>query len=255
MQKERKLNILFMASWFPSRHRPTDGNFILRHAEAVGSLHTVEVVHVITDDTKKDTTTEWTYRKENNVGIHIGYIPKLQSPINKYRAYFKAYKEGWSKLKNKPDVLHLNVIFPAGLFALYFSKKYNIPFIITEHWTGYHAENTAKTKPFIWRLHRHIAKRAKFLCPVSHDLKHSMLQLNIKGQYCIVPNVVDTQTFSQKPDSTNTPFKLLHVSTLIDEHKNITGLLTAFKEVLKSNASFQLTIVGDGDLKPHKKNR
>jgi len=49
----KKLHILFLCSWFPSRVLPTNGDFILRHAEAVATKHKVTAIHVITDEKLK----------------------------------------------------------------------------------------------------------------------------------------------------------------------------------------------------------
>jgi len=45
----KKLHVLFLASWYPSRVLKTNGDFIQRHAEAVALQHNVTVLHVISD--------------------------------------------------------------------------------------------------------------------------------------------------------------------------------------------------------------
>lgn len=240
-----------MASWFPSRRRPTDGNFIQRHAEAVATRHNVTVLHCITDEQLEKGKTEWEEKQENDVSILIGYIGQKSSPFARWKDYFKAYKEGWDKLPQPPDIIHLNVIFPAGLFALYFSKKYKIPFIISEHWTGYHFPQSSQTPAWKWRIQKLIAQKASFLCPVSEDLANSMRKLGFSGHFEIVPNVVNTEVFSFEPKKEIETLQVLHVSTLIDQHKNVSGIIKSIAQLKQKGIPVKLNLVGDGDLKPH----
>ncbi len=43
------LNILFLASWYPSRTIPYSGNFVQRHAMAVSAYCNVSVLHACSD--------------------------------------------------------------------------------------------------------------------------------------------------------------------------------------------------------------
>jgi hypothetical protein len=42
----KKLNILFIASWYPTKDKPFNGDFIQRHAKAVALYANVTVVHI-----------------------------------------------------------------------------------------------------------------------------------------------------------------------------------------------------------------
>ena len=45
----KKLHILFLSGWYPSRVSPSNGDFVQRHAEAVATVQNVTLIHVITD--------------------------------------------------------------------------------------------------------------------------------------------------------------------------------------------------------------
>jgi glycosyltransferase involved in cell wall biosynthesis len=45
--------------------------------------------------------------------------------------------------------------------------------------------------------------------------------------------------------------RFLHVSTLKDEHKNISGILRSVKRLNEKRQDFEMLIVGDGDVTPH----
>ena len=80
-----KLHILFLASWFPSRAKPTSGDFVQRHAEAVSTKHNVSVIHVVTDENlhakieieSKIENNYWLYSK-----IHQSIFKVLLFPLS-----------------------------------------------------------------------------------------------------------------------------------------------------------------------------
>jgi len=45
-----KINVLFVSSWYPTRDKPTAGNFVQKHAEAVALYASVDVLHVAFDN-------------------------------------------------------------------------------------------------------------------------------------------------------------------------------------------------------------
>ena len=70
-----------------------------------------------------------------------------------------------------------------------------------------------------------------------------MLKSGLKGNYEIIPNVVDTHRF--KPASKKTKiFTITHISNLQDKHKNISGMLRVAKQLESSIDSFQWDFIG-----------
>ena len=51
--KNKKLNILFLSSWYPNRVLPTLGNFVQKHAEAVALYEHVIALYVCSDANNK----------------------------------------------------------------------------------------------------------------------------------------------------------------------------------------------------------
>ena len=49
----KKLHILFLSSWYPSRVSYTNGYFVQKHAEAIASQHKVSVIFAIGDKNAK----------------------------------------------------------------------------------------------------------------------------------------------------------------------------------------------------------
>jgi glycosyltransferase involved in cell wall biosynthesis len=243
---DKKLNILFLCGWYPSRVLPNNGDFIQRHAKAVSLLHNVEVIHIISDE-KSTKNIEIETKEINDIKTHIGYIKQTNNPILKCIRYWKTYIILLRKIKSF-DAVHLNELYPFGLFALHlkwFKKK---PFIISEHWTIYHkpqCENISFTQKIMSRL---IVKKAAFVCPVSNNLKESMQSLKFDGNYKRVPNVVDTRIFYPEENNEGI-FTITHISNMSNSHKNIEGILRVISKIESKIDNFKFNLVGENSKK------
>jgi len=237
---KKKLHILFLCGWYPSSVLPQNGDFIKRHAEAVSNKHRVSVLHIISKPGVSKTEIEVT--REGNLATYIAYLPPSFNPIIKLVRFWNAYKNILEQIGSF-DVVHLNKLFPFGLFTLHLKKYKHLPYIISEHWTGYHLKQK-KSLPWLERvLSKKIVKNASFICPVSTDLKNSMLKSGLKGSYEIIPNVVDTHLFKPAKKTTK-KFTITHISNLQDQHKNISGMLRVAKQLESSIPSFQWNFIG-----------
>lgn len=243
---DKKLNILFLCGWYPSRVLPNNGDFIQRHAKAVSLLHSVEVIHIISDKncTKK---IEIETNQIDGIKTHIGYIKQTKNPILKCILFWKTYLVLLKKAK-KFDVVHLNELYPFGIFALHlkwFKKK---PFIISEHWTIYHKPQSKNISYFQKIISRLIVKKATFVCPVSNNLKESMQLLKLIGNYKRIPNVVDTNLFYPE-EKNNAVFTFTHISNMDNKHKNVEGILRVIKKLENKIDDFRFKIIGENSEK------
>jgi len=218
---KKKLHILFLNSWYPSKVLPNNGDFIQRHAEAVSTKFKVTSVHVISDATiKKETITDHII---NEVRTLIVYIKPARSNFNKQIRFFNSYKKLIS-LSDPFDLVHVNRLYPVGLIAVWLKLYRSKPYIISEHFTGYLkplSKHLSKTEIL---LSKFITKQANFVCPVSLNLEENMKNLGFNGNFYQVSNVVDTSIFTPNK-AVKERFTLIHISSLIDDHKNVTGIL------------------------------
>jgi glycosyltransferase involved in cell wall biosynthesis len=72
-----------------------------------------------------------------------------------------------------------------------------------------------------------------------------MQAFGIKNNYVGVPNVVNTDIFHFTEKNQKT-YQFLHISTLNDEHKNISGILKTWKKAYEKRQDIHLKIGGDG---------
>ncbi|MBE7442204.1 MAG: glycosyltransferase [Flavobacteriales bacterium] len=249
---DKKLNILFLASWYPNNLLPKNGNFIQQHAFAVAQHCNVAALHIIANNQTEDFILEEQtvngvlevfvyYRKINSNIPILSHLKKLNV---RHQAHLLGYNRIVEKL-GKIDITHLNVVFPAGNFALYLKRKYNIPYIITEHWTALQKSFVAALPFLIKKMAAKTFNEAATICPVSDDLMNAIKVISSNPNYEVVPNVVDTSVFNYREKALEK--KILHVSNLKNEHKNITGIIDTIKELSKIRDDFFISIIGDGD--------
>lgn len=251
----KKYNILFISSWYPNKTSPQAGNFVQKHAHAVAQFCNVFVLHAVSRTQKEKIEIE--QNSFNGVLEIIVYYQKvtskvpLLSKLKKYKAHIFAYKKGLRIILEqckKIDLIHLNITFPAGLFALHLKNKLKTPFVITEHWTAFLKTDPTKINFYEKYFIKKIVKRAEAICPVSEDLKNAMVNFGINHNYQVIPNVVNTSIFKTTPQK-NDKIRILHLSNLKDEHKNITGILNVVKKLSQHRNDFKVTIAGNGDVK------
>ncbi|MCU0286159.1 MAG: glycosyltransferase [Acidobacteria bacterium] len=254
----KKIHVLFWPGWwYPNRTDSLSGIFIKKHAEAVSRFCEVSVLYITPDPGLINKKYDLQYTVENNLPTLRFYykpssprLPGVSKIIELIKYVIAAYR-GLRFLKetNKtPDVIHVNVNPPAGLILLLFTYLKKIPYIFTEHWSGYLPAN-GNYKGFFrkWLTHL-LVKKAGAVTTVSENLKNAMHGHGLEGTYYVVPNVVDTDLFqpSHKKDELRKKKRILHVSGLVPV-KNIPGMLQVVKRLTDKRKDFELYIVGDSE--------
>lgn len=237
------MRILMTASWFPSRVHSTLGNFIQRHIEAIALRHEVIVLACFRD--KKSGTLAIEKSVENNVTIYRVYSDYARWQVWKSIAAFEA---GVRAIQHDHpqsfDAIHHHVLFPAGWLAARLAQRWQVPLVITEHWTIYQTAIRNDQPRGLKVLSKWATRQAACICPVSEDLAQTMRAYGLSGRYCVVPNVVDTAQFRIGEPAPG--FHFLHISSLEDRHKNIQGMLRAWAKVCEKLPGAVLHIGGDG---------
>lgn len=248
-------NILFLASWYPNRMDPIFGNFIKRHAEAVSSFHQVFVVCILKDSSLSPGTTEIIKEHEGSLHTYMAYyapsffgkgLPEKILSLRTRQKIFRRILKGIIAEHGVPHLSHLNVMMNAGTFALYARRKYGIPYVLSEHWSGYYrGEDGYRDKSFFYRSRvKKIYARSDFFLPVSDYLGRQMNRVFGKKEYRVIPNVADSNIMYPGPAKQNKTKRLLHVSSMVPL-KNTDGLLRVIKKVADKRSDFCIHIVGE----------
>lgn len=252
MESRDRLRVLHIASWYPSKVHKSLGNFIQRHISAIATKHCCEVWYsspVNANDPLKGSV---------EITDTMGFIERIAYPrttrpgVRSITRSLLNFEPGEDVAM--PDIIHLHVAFPGGRAARILAEKWNIPLVITEHWTAYHDSQHIP----LWRriAMRRTASSTSIFCPVTEQLGDSMRQfkmVNSAGnqEYRVIPNVVDTDKFNlgSRTSSEGDELKILHVSSLEEAQKNITGILNTVSYIRTAHPDFKfsLTIVGGAE--------
>jgi len=237
-------NVLFLSSWYPSRVHTTLGNFVRYHALAASKYNSINVLYIVADDNVKDY--EIKYFQDHELKTTIVYFKR---GIFKYLNYFVAFTKGFHFVKEKNklkfDIVHMNIIHPGIWQALYLKWRYKIPYVVSENWHGFQDLAKYNLSFLEMKLIKIGIRFSSVISPVSKQLKNCMINANYQAKYQIIPNVVDTDKFHiGELDTNKNNFTFLHVSTLDDSIKNVSGIIDAFEKIKHKN--MVLKIIGDG---------
>lgn len=222
------MKVLFITPWYPSAIDSMSGLFvekIVREAEHRG-----------VDCRVICTTGVWSMAKETE----------------------KLVKE-WGK----PDLVHLHVTTKQGLVPLLMKRIWGIPYIVTEHWSGYLPANGDYERQagrfILGRIYRwmtqKIIRKADVVTAVSDLLRKDMLRCGLDNHdFRVIHNVVDPLFEDDGKTTEADEMTFLHVSCFSDRAKNVKGIIEAARVLSESGVNFRLTMVGEGpDLEETKK--
>lgn len=253
---KRNEYILWLPSWYPTEITPYDGDFIQRHARAVSAYHPLHIFHIIRDKKRKMTRSiRYVEKLQANLQETIVYYASPDIPIKIIDRFISQVRFWWiyrqyiRKLfreKGFPQLVHVHIIFKAGLIARWIDKKYGIPYVLTEQWTIHLPE----ARPNIFdisyteqHLFSKIIDHARILLPVSDYLGRAMQKHWPNTLYEVIPNVVDHSLFYPEEKQPSAILSLVHISTL-NYQKDPESLFKALSKIKNSGVAFRLDVFG-----------
>lgn len=233
--------VLVIPGWYPTWQDPFTGDFIQRHVKAAGLYMSQVVLYIVKDQAQTLTRIETRYRQltENIVEITVMYPQKKNQWFDKissnvtYVSLLRTYADIIKSRWGKPLLLHSYIVVRGGIGGLLLSKKWKIPFILSEHWTIYFPEDPGyllkRNFIFGWMV-KMVFQNVKQFLPVTDNLKRQVYTVVKTVPSTVIPNVVDTELFFFKENITKeNTFRFVHVSTMTYQ-KNPEGLLRGFRK-------------------------
>lgn len=248
----KRLKVLFITAWYPTREVPVEGVFVREHAKAVQLYDDVVVLHLAGPD--PTLRAMWRIEQEANETLIEGIptyrvwhrrfpVPKLSFLVYLWSVWcaFRHITAGGFR----PDAIHAHV-YAAGLPAVLIGKLYRIPVAVTEHSTEFPRKRLRGLS--IWRA-RLAFEWADVVMPVSVALQQAIEAYGIEAHFQVVGNVVDTDVFyprsSCQPNGRSK--RLLVVSLLDSSHKKgIPYLIQALAQLRERRDDWCLDVVGEG---------
>lgn len=242
------MKVAIISRGMPTPDYPLNGIFEFDQAKALAKQG-IDVAFIAID------FRAWSFKRKHGLlkyeseGVQVF---ELSLPINIYRKALPLLQRlllipfrAMLKSFGKPDIIHAHFYSIAAIASI-LKKKYDIPFVITEH-----SSKLNKPATQISDLDKRLAVKAyqssdQLIC-VSEALRQNILQ-NFHHDSIVIPNMVDNQCFQYSGQAKDeTPFVFVSVGNLIPI-KAFDKLIEAFCQV-KENA--KLYIIGDGPEREH----
>ncbi len=243
------MHLLIIPSYYPNSYNPIDGIYFKVQAESQQKLgYTVGVVaplvikHYVLKKVRK---IDFGYKiTDEGIPIYVFQFPSF--PVFKkmndwLRLYFG--KKLFRKYINKnglPDLIHLHS-FENGILARWIKREYNIPYVTTEHSSGF--QRNLYTS---WQLSlaRKTYAESQATITVSEALK-STLKKYFDIDSIVIGNMIDVNFFA--PKSLVKKYDFITVGGF-HESKNYTLLIDVFAQLHTKHPSFRFAIIGNGPL-------
>lgn len=255
-------HILFLPNWYPNYNDPQLGVFIEKQAKALAKLAMVSVIYITKSAHEEKKLTLKISKNKNFVEI-IGYFHNANywlsfiNPLINYYRYFRLFqsaKKFMSLHYPSIDAIHAHVFLKPVKIAWFYRIFKGTPFLVSEHWSGYYDGGFQKKNNFHKFSCKFLARKAKCLIAPTMFLKTAMVKSKVKNKrFFIVPNIIDLNTqikagdyFVHSPCEKNNTIKMLTVADLVDETKNISGVIRVIAGIAAKFSNLEYHIIGDG---------
>jgi len=243
------VHILFLPKWYPHSNDVASGTFIKKHGQAITSHSKAKITVLHCRNVDGLVEHKLNHYDGNNM---YEYIDIRQPSGNKMTNVLQNKSAAESLLKEViaehgvPDICHIHVVGRLALIAMQLHRKYNVPYVITEHWTGYTAESGTAINPLKKSFYKRVFQQAEAVTTVSEHLGQSLIDQQFVKDYHVIHNVVDTDSFIPRQKFSSDKTHMVHVSNLSSGHKQFDQILKAIALLTKKNDALHFHIVGDG---------
>jgi glycosyltransferase involved in cell wall biosynthesis len=220
------IKILIIPSWYPSRSKPLEGSFFREQALAMSHLYDVKIFYPQRKEegrlSKLFSTIHFLLKLTpginfiedylaDNPGIftfhYSGGVGRLRMDQGMLEwqcetAFVKVLETGW-----KPDLIHAQCTTPGGIISSFISKKFKLPYIITEH--NIFLLHLYPEK--IRNLMKSALENARIVIAVSEHQKRMILMQGINCHPVVIGNMVDENIFDIAPKEIKI-FTILYIS-------------------------------------------
>lgn len=249
------MHVLILPSWYPNSYAPVHGTFFREQVDALKESGVqVGVVAPVLRSLREfnfrniiQNHCQISYDNENGVDVYRkhGWQPPKGGRLSRilWLKYARNLFDHYVAEHGLPDIVHAHCHMWAGVAAKEIRKNYGIPFIITEHFSGY----ITGTIPS-WALNEVActASSASKVLAVSRALSNKLEYIFESIKVDVMPNMVDLDFFSlpiKRPP--RTPFKFLFVGFLYQK-KAVDILISAFSLLVHEGYDVFLDIGGNG---------
>ncbi len=261
--------ILWFVTWYPSEKDPYTGDFIQRHALAAAPFVQLDLLHVVKSVSPK------TGRRESIGSLPGGgratiiyysgrlkWFPALHRALSffTYLRIHRQYLEKYIAEKGMPDGIHVHVAYPGGVAAWLAHRRFGLPYIVSEHWTGLCPEASVNFdelgffKKWLWKkimqgAVAHTAVSGYLAAQMKARFFPSTQGRSMRREISVIPNVVDGKVFfpAAFPEKRQ---QFIHISNFTNQ-KNLKEIIRAAAVLKEKWPSFLILFIG-GNGEPYR---
>lgn len=239
------LHVLFLPAWYTTPEVPSAGIFFRKQAVALSKAGVK--VGLIYPDIAPPTSGGGRKYSGLEISISANEIVEMRlrreglRPLRPWLRYWATRRLiiEYQQRFGTPDLVHAHGAVWAGVIASFFP----LPYVITEHWTGY-AEGLVR--PWQIPLIRRAFAKAKARLAVSSALREDLRPYVGEHDVRVLPNVVDTDFFTPPPSRPGfPPLRILSVA-LFNPRKRLDTVIRALDLLVKRGVDVVLDLGGDG---------
>ncbi|MBR6208049.1 MAG: glycosyltransferase [Oscillospiraceae bacterium] len=242
------MNILVLPSWYSSKESPNSGSFFREQAQALARYgHTVSVLVIRPSDTGKTSLEKSRTGDITEYYLHVKPLPCHLSGMLVMGELIRLFR---TEFRSRPiDIMHVHS-FRSGRYARFIKAAFHIPYVVTEHFTGFQLGSVTGKR---WEEARKVYTDAAEIVAVSTGLRDSIAPL-CPREIRVIPNMVSEQFFSGglRLMPTDGTFQFVSIGYLVHK-KGFDVLLRAFAQVCARTTRVKLIIIGGGDREPFEK--
>lgn len=253
MLNAKNIHVLIIPSWYPKTPNDIGGSFFREQAIALKSAgFNVGVIFPQLRSLKNAFKSFNGLQKEVDNDVvtyrdgYVNFYPRCKDLIQQRwlkcgENLFKLYV----KENGRPDIIHAHSLFNGGLLAYLLSKKYNIPFVITEHSTAF----SRRLLSYKQLDDARIAVQSASACiAVSNEFKTLLNEQLKTDKWGYIPNIVSNSFLKSKlvdKKNNNKTYRFINIC-LLEPKKKVDLLIRAFHILSEQIDDIELEIGGDG---------
>lgn len=239
------MKVFVISKGMPTEKYPLNGIFEFDQAKALAKVGN-DVAMLVIDFRSRSYNRKYGFIEYEKDGIKIF---ELSLPLGVYRRalpvlrhlLLRLYKKAVISF-GKPDVIHAH-FYSIAAIASVLKKKFNLPFVVTEHSSKLNRKLLEISKIDI-KLAKIAYQNADKVIAVSNALAKN-LKTNFNVDAEVVHNIVDVSNFKYVMREPKETFTFISVGNLVSI-KGFDVLIEAFAEAFKHDESVILKIVGAG---------
>ena len=267
------MNLYIIPSWYPKNSDDIGYCFFREQVHALADRgHNVTVIHITPVSCTQIFREPMCQRREWQDGnvrtIFYKIIIPIPSKLSKIQNWYisrkfthiigEQIKKDIQQGHQVPDIIHAHVSHSCGYYCLMASKKFKLPLVVTEHYSGL-LLGTASKEDYE-RVKSTILEANAFIFVGSNFQKSVCNGLKIQKKTYVIPNMIDKSLFPvnlKNKDKTklyinnhkyekNYDCFIFLCACHLKEHKGVANVIKSFHIAFTNYKNIRLIIAGDG---------